>query len=89
MLNFLSKKFGEINDTLIITEVNRDAMRMYKEAYSTQLNKKNVKFDTLDFLENDNKIDKKIVSFMANKKYKFVFLLAGTIASAKIANYIT
>jgi ABC-type branched-subunit amino acid transport system substrate-binding protein len=86
MLAYLHAHFNKIQDVLLVTEINRDEMRKYKEVYSAALIKENTKYDTFDFLENDDAFEGKLTKFLTNKKYKYVFLLSGAIASAKIAN---
>lgn len=86
MLKFLYQRFKIINGVLIATEVNRDEMRKYESVYSSKLTKRNVKFDTFYFLENDNNVEEKLNKIINGKKYNFVFLLSGAIAAAKIAN---
>ena len=86
MLNYLRDRFNKIDGILLITEINRDEMLKYKEVYSQELNKKHIKYDTFDFLENDKDILEKLNTFLNKKKYNYVFLLSGAIASAKIAN---
>ena len=86
MLGFLQNKFGEMHDVLIITEENRIEMQKYKEAYSELLKDRRIKFDTFDFLEDDSQLDKKLSGVLSHKNYKYVFLLSGTIAAAKIAD---
>ncbi len=86
MMNYLNGRYKNIEDILLITEINRDEMLKYKEAYSHFLKKKHTKYTTFDFLENDNDIDGKIKKFLNKRKYRYVFLLSGAIASAKIAN---
>lgn len=86
MLNYLHGHYKTVDDILLITEINRDEMLKYKKVYSTALTKENIKYTTFDFLENENNIEVKIKKFLKKKKYKYVFLLSGAIASAKIAN---
>lgn len=86
MLGYLHTHFNKIQNVLLVTEINRDEMRKYKEVYSDALTKENTKYDTFDFLENDVAFEGKLNKFLADKKYKYVFLLSGAIASAKIAN---
>jgi ABC-type branched-subunit amino acid transport system substrate-binding protein len=88
MLFFLNEKFGKIDNVLLITEVNREEMLKYKQVYSKMLNEKKVKFDYFDLLENDNEFVQRFKLFMINKKYKYIFLLSGAIASSKIANLL-
>jgi len=86
MLSYLRHRFNKIDGILLITEINRDEMLKYKEVYSQALNKEHVKYDTFDFLENDKDISGKLSTFLIKKKYNYVFLLSGAIASAKIAD---
>ena len=86
MLSYLHDRYKNIDDILLITEINRDEMLKYKEVYSTALKNEHIKYATFDFLENDNDIEGKIKKFLNRKKYQYVFLLSGAIASAKIAN---
>ena len=86
MLNYLRSRFNKIDDVLLVTEINRDEMLKYKEVYSYVLNKEYIKYDTFDFLENDKEILNKLHTFLKKKKYNYVFLLSGAIASAKIAD---
>lgn len=86
MLLFLQKKFPKIVNVLLITEINRDEMCRYKEVYSKALTKMNIGFDKFDFLENDDTFEAKLSDFLRNKRYNFVFLLSGGLASSKIAN---
>ena len=88
MLRYLQKRFTKIENVLLITEINREEMRKYKDVYSYELKKKKIKHDTFDFLENDNQILDKLNRFLNKNKYKYVFLLSGAIASAKIADAI-
>lgn len=86
MLDYLHKRFNKIDNVLVITEINRDEMLKYKEVYSYELGKENIKYDTFDFLENDSDILAKLNKFLNKNKYNYVFLLSGAIASAKIAD---
>jgi len=86
MIDFLQKKFNKLEKVLLITEINREEMLKYKEVYSTELNNKNIKFNTFDFMENDPQILAKLSVFLKKNNYHYVFLLSGAIASAKIAD---
>lgn len=86
MLHYLHKRFSNIDNVLLITQINRDEMLKYKEVYSYLLSKKNIKYDTFDFLENDRHILDRLNKFLSKNKYNYVFLLSGAIASAKIAD---
>ncbi|MGQ3888243.1 ABC transporter substrate-binding protein [Legionella sp. CNM-1927-20] len=86
MMNFLHAHFSRIDNVLLITEINRDEMLKYKEVYTWALSNDSIKYDTFDFLENDNRVIEKLTTFLKDKKYNFVFLLSGAIASAKIAD---
>ncbi|EHL29709.1 ABC transporter substrate-binding protein [Legionella drancourtii] len=86
MLSYLHNRYKNIDNVLLITEINRDEMLKYKEVYSHALKREHIKYTTFDFLENDSNIEGKINKFLNKRKYQYVFLLSGTIASAKIAN---
>jgi ABC-type branched-subunit amino acid transport system substrate-binding protein len=86
MISFLHARYKNINNVLLITEINRDEMLKYKEVYSSILTKEHIKYSTYDFLENDSDIEGKLKEFLNEKKFEYVFLLSGAIASAKIAN---
>lgn len=86
MLNYIHDRYKKLDDILLITEINRDEMLKYKEVYSNALKKDNINFETFNFLENDNDIEGKIKRFLNNRKYQYVFLFSGAIASGKIAN---
>ena len=86
MLRYLHKRFNTMDNILLITEINRDEMLKYKEVYSHELSKENIKYDTFDFLENDGDMPGKLNKFLNKNKYDYVFLLSGAIASAKIAD---
>ncbi|STY78927.1 periplasmic binding protein-like [Legionella wadsworthii] len=86
MMSYLHERYKNINNVLLITEINRDEMLKYKEVYSSILKKEHVQYSTFDFLENDSDIEGKLRIFLNERKYQYVFLLSGAIASAKIAN---
>lgn len=88
MLNYLHDRYKKMDDILLITEINREEMLKYKDVYSIALKKDHIKYTTFDFLENDNNFERKIKKFLNKKKYQYVFLLSGAIASAKIADII-
>ena len=86
MLDYLHAHFNKLDDLLLITEINRDEMLKYKEVYTQSFDKQHIPYDTFDFLENDKDIEGKLQQFLNKKKYHYVFLLSGAIASAKVAN---
>jgi ABC-type branched-subunit amino acid transport system substrate-binding protein len=86
MMEYLKKHYNNMDRVLLVTEINRDEMLKYKDVYSSALEKEHIKYDTFDFLENDSDIEGKIKKFLNNNKYQCVFLLSGSIASAKVAN---
>lgn len=88
MVEYLQSRSNKLQDVLLITEINRDDMRKYKDAYSDILNKASIPFDTYDFLENDTIPSARFSTFLGKRKYKYIFMLSGAIPSAKIANYL-
>lgn len=89
MINFLNKHYRKINHLLLITEVSRDSMKEYQEAYENIFRKKHIHFNTFEFLENNKHYIKKLKNYLKKKhQYHFIFLLSGAIASAKIVNAI-
>jgi hypothetical protein len=65
MINFLNNRYGKIQNVLFITEVNRNEMLKYKDAYSALLNQENIKYDSFDFLENDEHFEQKLICYLA------------------------
>lgn len=87
MLDFLQHKYGHLGRVLLVTEVSRDAMKAYQQAYIEQFKKRHIQYSTFKFLENDKNVVKELNQFLAGKQpFHFVFLLSGAIASAKVAN---
>lgn len=87
MLSFLEKKYSDLGRVLLVTEVNREAMTEYKQAYIEQFKKQHIRYATFDFLESNENVVSKLNKFLEHKKhFRFIFLLSGAIASAKIAN---
>ncbi len=86
MVIFLQHKFGKLKNVLIITDLNREAMLGYKEAYTTLFKKERIKYDTLDILESDDQLVDKVKNYTHGKKYNYVFLLSGALTASKIAN---
>lgn len=87
MLDFLQQKYGKLGRVLLVTEVSRDAMKEYQQAYIEQFRKRHIQYNTFEFLENDKNVVAKLNQFLTGKKpYRFVFLLSGAIASEKVAN---
>jgi ABC-type branched-subunit amino acid transport system substrate-binding protein len=88
MMAFLKQQFGQLDQVLLITEVNRNEMQDYKSVYSTLLHSNKVSFDTFDYLENDNSMPAKLQNFMQNKHYRFVFLFTTGPDAAEIVKTI-
>lgn len=88
MVSFLKDNDKDFNQILLITEVNRDSMSQFKAAYIDIFRKEKIPFTEYDFLENDKEISSKVSKFIENHHFKYIFLLSGAIASAKIANKI-
>ena len=88
MIEFLSNKFGKIDNILITTEINRIEMINYKDLYISELKKINSHYENFYFLENDRFLEKKLLKKIKGKKYNYVFLLSGSIASSKIADIL-
>ena len=86
MMRYLHSHYKNINNVLLITEINRNEMLKYKKVYSNILKKEHIQYSVFDFLENDSNIEEKLSKFLNERKYQYVFLLSGAIASAKIAN---
>lgn len=87
MINFSTNKFGHLDRVLLITEINRDSMKQYRQAYIEKFKKENIQYETFEILENDKNIIPKIKKFLKRqKKFKYVFVLSGVIASSKIIN---
>jgi ABC-type branched-subunit amino acid transport system substrate-binding protein len=87
MINFLRKKFGHLNHLLLITEINRDSMKQYRQAYVQEFKKRKIKYETFEILENDKNLISKLNNFLKNKgRFDYVFLLSGVIAATKIIN---
>lgn len=87
MLDFLQNKYGKLGQVLLVTEVSRDSMKKYQQAYIEQLKERHIQYSTFNFLENDKNIVNKLnQSFKDKQSFHFVILLSGAIASAKIAN---
>ncbi|MDI9819226.1 MULTISPECIES: ABC transporter substrate-binding protein [unclassified Legionella] len=88
MVEFLEKKFADLSDLLLITEVNREEMLKYKKAYLKELFKRNIQFYSYDFLTNDPLFLEKLKKYMKNKKYRHVVLLSSATTSAKIVDFL-
>jgi len=88
MMAFLHKRYGAISNALIITEIDRADLEKYKTAYESQLKGENIHYDTFDYISNDNQFEKKLVKFVSNKRFNFVFIFSGAVGSTKIINYM-
>lgn len=86
MIHFLIDRFKKIDHVMLMTEIDREEMKKYKIAYSEVLHKDHIRFDTFDFLEDDANLESKLQTYLKEKKYCFIFLLAGTNSSSRIAN---
>lgn len=86
MLAYLHEKYGEINNVLVITEIDRDDLYKYNMAYKNLLDQGKIHYDSLDFIGNDDQFGKKLSNFISDKKYKFVFVLSSAVGSTKIIN---
>ncbi|MCA0403910.1 MAG: amino acid ABC transporter substrate-binding protein [Proteobacteria bacterium] len=84
MLEFLRTKFGLLNKVLIITEVDRIDLAKYKIAYEKQLKQEKIFYDQFDFIGNDEQSEKKLINFLTNKTYSYVFIFSSAVASTKI-----
>jgi hypothetical protein len=88
MFGFLRQRYGKISNFLVVTEINRDSMSEYTEAYLNIFKKENIKVDRFNFLENDKNLKENLINFMGKKHYDFVFLLSGAVGSAEVANVL-
>ena len=88
MISFLHKKYSQINNALIITEIDRADLEKYKTAYEALLNQENIHHDKFDFIGSDNQFENKLKKFTTNKHYNFVFVFAGAVGSTKIINFM-
>lgn len=86
MMGYLHAKFEDLNKVLIVTEVDRTDLYKYKKAYENIFLQEKTHYETLDFVSNDEQFEQKLVKFIENKKYNFVFVLAGAVGSTKIVN---
>lgn len=86
MMPFLQRRFGKINNVLLITEVDRPDLNKYKTAYKKILDQNKIHYDLLDFIGNDNQFEKKLRRSILGKNYNFVFVLSGAVGSTKIIN---
>ena len=68
MVNYLQKRSKRINNILLVTEINRDEMLKYKDAYSSAFRKKQIQYETFDYLESDNASLNKLKEYMKTKK---------------------
>jgi len=84
MVNFLEKKYGHLGNVLVLTEVDTTALAKYKEAYQYILGDKKIRFDTFDFLANDQSFDEKLKLFLRDKHYDYVFVLGAAVGSTKV-----
>lgn len=89
MFNYINQEHPKIDNVLILTERNRDSMDDYEKAYIKIFNQNQVSFKTFEFLEDDPLLISKLEKYLSNKnQFKYVILLSGVIASAKIADYL-
>lgn len=88
MIHFLLKKYSNFNHVLLVTEISRDSMSKYKQAYIEQFKESNVSYQSFDFLENEADVIDHLKRYIGNKKYKYIFLLSGAVAAIKIANFM-
>jgi ABC-type branched-subunit amino acid transport system substrate-binding protein len=89
MINYLKMKKYDLKNVLLITDVGRSQTLDYKKSYAQLLREDKISFDSLDILENDPKLIEKLQTQVNKRKYKYIFLLSGAVASAKIANALT
>lgn len=90
MTDFAINKFGHLKHVLLITEINRDSMKQYRQAYIEEFKKDHIQYKTLEILENDNNLIPKLKNFIKNnEKFDYVFVLSGVIASSKIINELS
>lgn len=90
MFEFVQEKKTPIKKVLVATEINRNSMQQYKQAYIDILNAKNIEFDVFDFLETDVNVPQILQNFLKEKgtDYQVALLLSGAVSSALIANYL-
>jgi ABC-type branched-subunit amino acid transport system substrate-binding protein len=84
MLAFLYKKFGKINNILTITEVDRVDLLKYKLAYEKLFKNEKIKYDQINFIGNDPKIENKLDQIVKYKHYNFIFVFSGAVGATKI-----
>lgn len=88
MIDFLHKKFGQIDNALVMTEISRTDLVKYKTAYTNLLNRNKTTYDIFDFVSNDSQFENKLNQLAKHKHYKYIFVFSGAVGSTKIINHL-